>query len=309
MKRLRTSIAVSLLTLSITQLQAQDFVFKVLANNGNNQIRVKGSENTWQPLKTGERLNKTDELMISDKGYLGMVHHTGRTLEIRRGGQYLVAELANKIKNGENTVMGKYAKFLLDKMSEDEKDVVKDYRKYQNATGAVKRALSTATALKVLMPKTTIVLGPDLTIRWTEADLPKPPVYRITLKDKYSETLKTLESEEPFITLDLGESNLSKQELIIFDVQVVGKKRYRSEEYGIKKIATKSYDEIKEEMAFIKQENNSENAMSYLLLATFFQEKELMLDAVTAYEKAIELEPEVAEFKLLYSRFISEQKF
>ena len=64
----------------------------------------------------------------------------------------------------------------------------------------------------------------------------------------------------------------------------------------------------KEELAAIN-EDNVQSAMGYLLKATFFEENELLLDAITAYEKAIDLEPEVAEFKVLYSRFISAQKF
>ena len=308
MKRLNTSIVFLMLSLMMSQVRGQDFAFRVLASKGDNQLKARETEDVWRPLKTGEKLKAGDEIKAAEDTYLGLVHHSGKTLEIKQAGHYTASQLVDLIKKGESTVLGKYANFLMTKMSEEEQDVVKDYRRYQNATGAVKRAMSSATALKVLMSQTTTVLGPMVTIRWIEADLPEKPAYVVTLKDKFSKTIKTLKTKEPFITIGLEESAMANQDLIIFDVRVAGKKRYRSEEYGIKKLDVKGGEDLKEELAAIN-EGNVQSAMGYLLKATFFEENELLLDAITAYEKAIDLEPEVAEFKMLYSRFISAQKF
>lgn len=308
MKRLNTSIVFLMLSLMMSQVRGQDFAFRVLASKGDNQLKARETEDVWRPLKTGEKLKAGDEIKAAEDTYLGLVHHSGKTLEIKQAGHYTASQLVDLIKKGESTVLGKYANFLMTKMSEEEQDVVKDYRRYQNATGAVKRAMSSATALKVLMPQTTTVLGPMVTIRWIEADLPEKPAYIVTLKDKFSKTIKTLKTKEPFITIGLEESVMANQDLIIFEVLVAGKKRYSSEEYGIKKLDVKGGEDLKEELAAIN-EGNVQSAMGYLLKATFFEENELLLDAITAYEKAIDLEPEVAEFKVLYSRFISAQKF
>ncbi len=309
MKHLKTTTAVLIFSLLITPALAQDFVFRVLANNGDNQLKVPGQEDSWRALKTGEKLKADDEIKVVGEAYLGLIHHSGKTLEIKKAGNYRAEELASQLKQGASSVMGKYADFLISKISEEEEDVVKDYKKYQNATGAVKRALSKATALKVLMPQTSTVMGPQVTLRWIEAGLAKPPVYLVTLKNEFSQTIKTVKTREPFITLDLREDVFKKQELVIFDVQVVGKKRYKSDEYGIKRMAGDNSDQIKEELATFAGKNGNDQAMSHLLKAMFFEEKNLPLDAITAYEKAIALEPEVAEFKLLYSRFITSQKF
>ena len=309
MKKFTTTTAVLLLSILITQAQAQDFVFRVLANKGDSQLKVHGEEDGWRPIKTGEKLRTGDEIKVVEGTYLGLVHHTGKTLEVKQAGQYSTKELADRMKQQKNGVLGKYADFLMSKVSEEDEDVVKDYRKYQNATGAVKRALSTATALKVLMPHTSKVVGPEITIRWIEADMPQPPTYLVTLKNQFSQTIKTIKTQKPFITLDLADSVCNGEKLLIFDVRVAGKKRYRSEEYGIKKMKVEKSHKIKKEVAVLTSENTGESAMAYLLKATYFEEKDLPLDAITAYEKAITLEPEVAEFKVLYSKFIAAQKF
>lgn len=309
MKQLKTSLTVLCLSLLMAHVQAQDFVFRVLASKGDNQMKTSGEEDAWKPIRTGEKLQAGDELKVAEDTYLGLVHHTGRTLEIKQAGHFHADELSDRMKEGENSVLGKYASFLISKMNEEEEDMAKDYKKYQNATGAVKRALSTATALKVLMPHTAEAMGPAVTVRWTEADLPQAPAYLVTLKNKFSKTIKTLKTEEPFVILDLSDSECVGEELIIFDVRVAGKKRYRSEEYGIKKMSAENINDIQEELNTIIKEGSSPSAMDYLLLASFFEEKNLLLDAITAYEKTITLEPEVPEFKLLYSRFIKQQKF
>ena len=80
---------------------AQDYAFKVLINKGQNQIK---SGNNWLPIKVGASLQSADELKISPNGYLGLVHATGKPLEVKNPGQHKVADLAAEVSGGSSVL-------------------------------------------------------------------------------------------------------------------------------------------------------------------------------------------------------------
>ena len=111
---------------------AQSYTFKVLANRGDNKIKT-GEE--WKPLKTGASLKAQDELIVSNDAYLGLVHASGKTMELRDAGNHKVSDLAKKVSQGGSSVASKYADFVLSKMSAEGK------KNRLSATGAVHRGL------------------------------------------------------------------------------------------------------------------------------------------------------------------------
>ena len=50
-----------------------------------------------QSLKTGASLKSGDELKVSENAYLGLVHVSGKPLELKTAGSYKVADLAAKM--------------------------------------------------------------------------------------------------------------------------------------------------------------------------------------------------------------------
>ena len=96
-----------------------------------------------------------DELKIPQDAYLGLVHTSGKTIELKSPEQFNVDELAASIKL-KSTVASKYADFVLNKMSED-KSSMKDKLV---VTGAVSRA-SEGFSIKVQMPLFVEVLRSD----------------------------------------------------------------------------------------------------------------------------------------------------
>src|SRR3990170_567155 len=95
-------------------IMAQDYTFKVLINKGQNSVKA---GNDWLPLKVGASLKTMDELRISQNGYLGLVHVSGKPLEVKDPGQHKVVELAGKIKGG-TSVLNKYTDFILSSKTE-----------------------------------------------------------------------------------------------------------------------------------------------------------------------------------------------
>src|SRR5258708_24537157 len=119
---------------------SQDYAFKVLANKGANEYK---SGDGWQSVRTGASLKSGDELKVSENAYLGLVHASGKPLELKKAGSYKVADLAASVSGG-TSVLNKYTDFILSSNSAEAK------KNRLSATGAVHRG--EAALLTVFLP-------------------------------------------------------------------------------------------------------------------------------------------------------------
>ena len=83
-------------TFAFFEGQAQDFVFKVLANDGSNQFKAV-SARSWTPVRRGVSFNNGDMIRIADKAYLGLIHSSGKTVELIKPGDFLIDEIESNI--------------------------------------------------------------------------------------------------------------------------------------------------------------------------------------------------------------------
>ena len=92
MKKGRFLVLVGLFMLN-TLVQGQDYAFRILANKGANEIK---SGDTWQPVKTGASLKMGDELRVTENASIGLVHSSGKPLEVKKADTYKVADLPRR---------------------------------------------------------------------------------------------------------------------------------------------------------------------------------------------------------------------
>lgn len=289
--------------------EAQDYVFKVLANKGDNTVKLVGKE--WAPLKTGQSLNLGDEVKLSEAAYLGLMHNSGKTLEVKSSGEHKINALANSLNSKNSSVASKYADFVMNQMSDDEDSG--DYRKSMGATGAVDRALASGAKIKVMAHSSTDIINPEVLIRWSE---PKQVgeieelTYSVTFSNLFDEAIKTVETNETAYKLNMNVAPFNELENKFVKVKVTVKgKELNSEEYAI---IVKPKDESKEIMntlSELKTEVKEENALDNLVMAAFYEDNNLLLDALTAYERAIEIAPEVEIYQKAYEDFIVRNGF
>lgn len=281
------------------QLMAQEYQFKVLANQGDNLLKTSdGSRN--ELLKVGSTLQEGDKLILAENSYVGLMHPNGKTMEIKTAGEFEVSELAAKAGEG-NSVAGKYADFIMTRMAENDAEVDENHRKYLNVTGAVERKLDSS-AIKVMMPNSTEVFGSEAFIKWTDLEVDK---YVVTVRNMYDVVLLTKETSEPQLKLNLNQSILSKERLVIVKVEVKNNKALASEGYGIKKVAAPKAEAINADLAVLKEAIQEDSALDKLILASFFEDNNLLVDALANYEAAIAINPTVKEYKAAYAQFVS----
>lgn len=268
---------------------SQDYAFKVLVNKGQNVIKV---GNEWLPIKVGSSLRSADELKVSQNGYLGLVHASGRPLEVKEPGSHKVVELAAKIKEG-SSVLNKYTDFILSTNVEKKNNLT--------ATGAVYRGDN---EIKVFLPKSqnSIVFNDEVLIAWSS--LPQTTSYVVSFNSMFGDELERLEVPDTIVAINLNGKKFSNEDNILVEVSSKADSQKDSEPMVLKKLSVADKKRIKSELADINEQTKEETALNQLLLASFYESHALLIDASTAYQKAIKLAPSVPQFTTAYEEFL-----
>lgn len=284
----------------------QEYVFKILASKGTNAVRTSEAGADWQPIRTGASLQEGDELKIVEGAYLGLIHASGKTQEITTAGSYDVSDLAKNLTAGSTGVAAKYADFVLTKMTEQETDINNNnYGQYLNATGAVERSTSSS-KLKLMLNKSTKVYSPEVILRWAEGDASER--YLITLYNIFDRVIQEKEIDESSMALNFEDEMMQGNHFVKVTVQVVGNDTLVSEPYGIERLSPGRIQAIADEWTELQGQIQEETPLNFIVQAGFFEEKGLFLDALTAYEKAIQLAPDIESFREMYEDFLIRSK-
>ncbi len=281
------------LVLSVSLVYGQDFAFRVMATKGENNVLTGGE---WQPLKTGTKIQENETIKVGSDSYVGLYHHTGRTLELKSSGEFTTGDLLEKISTAQTSVAGKYADFVLSKMQSEEGS---GHR--MSVTGAVERATDDA-SLKVLMPSSVELYNEEAIVRWSEVE--GDHNYKVVLKNMFDDVIMEAQTEEPAIKLNFEDPRLDGEKLIIFSVRLADDESVQSAEYGIKKLMEDEKESIQGSYEALKAEIGDDSALDKLIYAAFFEDNNLMIDALTNYEYAIQMSPDVDDFKSAYEQFI-----
>ncbi|MEO9964610.1 MAG: hypothetical protein ABJF11_02405 [Reichenbachiella sp.] len=280
----------------------QSFVFRVLASKGANQVK-KAQNGETVPLKTGATLMSGDELIAASGAYIGLMHKTGRTIEVRNPGVTKITDLETKLASSKSSVANKYAKFVMNKMNDDDGDLASNYRRNMKATGAVERATSSA-SLKVLLPSSVDVLNPEAIVRWEGSEELPNASYIVSIKNIFDEEIFSAETSNTSININFDDDNLSNERLVILNVKVKDNDEIKSSDYGIKRMSSDDAASINENLDALRADISEDSPLNNLIFASFYEENNLILDAMTQYEKAVLASPDVEDFKTLYDDFL-----
>lgn len=258
-------------------LLAQNYTFKVMVNKGNSEVKA-GSK--WEPVKTGMALNSGDELKVPLNAYLGLVHVSGKPLEIKEDGPYKISELAAKISGG-TSVLNKYTDFILSANTEKGNRL--------QATGAVHRGPG---MIKVYLPSSenATVFEDNLIIPWDTEKVKGP--YKVEFNSMFGDELAKIETTEGFVKIDLNDSKFKIEDNIYVVVTSLSDPTKASDRFIIKRLSKGDKERINGALTQIEGVTSEQNALALYLLAGFYESNLLLIDAITCYQKAIALEPD-----------------
>lgn len=291
MKRTFLLLFWSILTLHVAL--AQDYTFRVLATKGTSQVKTGG---TWQPLKTGAKLQTADELKLDANAYVALVHKSGTPLQLKEQDTYKVAALASKMSPG-SSVMSKYTDFILSSNSDEAR------KNRMAATGAVTRGGD----IKLFLPKgkSAVYFDPAVFITWeTQPDVTE---YVLIVKDLVDTELSRQDVKGNAVVLDLSQQAYAGAPVVMVEVHTKGTGK-KSEPYAIKKVPTAEYERVKALLAEMGSRATSEEALDQYILAGFYEQNKLVIDAQKSYYNVLKQLPDVPEFKEAYKDFLYRNK-
>ena len=282
--------------LAVSIVFGQDYAFKVLANKGTNEVK---SGDSWQAIKTGASLQSSDEVRLAENAYLGLIHKTGKPLEVKQAGPYKVADLAAQVQGGGASVLNKYTDFILSSNSAEAK------KNRLSATGAVHRGLED---IKVYLPENQYsgVFSKKAIINWSAEKGGAP--YIVTFKNMFDDELMKMETPENSVEINLTDEKFANESAILIEVKSKADTKVKSEQHLIKKLSAAEQDRVTEALAEIKGVVDEDTALNKFIMAGFYEENNLYIDAITAYEEAIKMAPDVTTYKEAYDEFLLRNK-
>ena len=285
----------ALMLLFFVPVFGQDYTFRVLVNKGANEYRSEGAE--WQALKTGTSLKETDEIRLADNAYVGLAHVGGKPVEIKKAGTYKVSPDLTSMVEGSSTILRKYVDFALSSNTAEAK------KNRLNATGAVQRTVE-GSGIRLSLPpnQNAGIYNNVAVINWDGTQVKGP--YVVTFRNMFDDVLSRIETPETSFTLNLEEGPLSRENAILVEVGSKDDPSLVSEQHLIKRLAPAQQESVKKELDDILTVMGGESALNHLILAGFYEEHQLLIDAIASYENAVRLAPDVAAIKDAYSEFL-----
>lgn len=302
MKKNLTIILTSLIGI-VSTANAQGELFKVMATKGT-IVAKKLSSTEWKPLFTGTRLHKEEQIKVSEKGYLGLIHApTGKTLEVKTPGTFNVSELAQKVTNTKVSFSEKYSKYVYAELTSAEaEDPNANHKKNMKVTGSVDRGLLNSDFIRVFAPGNSDILKSTATIKWMKNAAAES--YVVEVINLVDEVIQKNETSDTSLTLDLAKLNYGE---FADDKRVIIKVSAKNNNKLISHSKTLALNESKEllaEIANLEAEFSEESALGYLIKASFYEQKNMFLEAASCYEKAIALEPSAEKYKSMLRIFL-----
>lgn len=282
-------LIIALSTLAFGSISAQEYAFKVLINKGQNEIKT---GNAWLPIKVGASLRSPDELRISPNGYLGLVHISGKPLEVKEAGQHKVTDLAASVKGG-SSVLNKYTDFILSSKTERRTNLT--------ATGAVHRGTG---EIKVFLPKPqqAIVFNDEVSIAWARD--PKTKVYVVQFNSMFGDELDRHEVSDTTLLINLNGPKFENEDNIVLTIKSKDDPETASEDFVLKKLSAGDKKRLAAALVELSALTTERNALNLLYLASFYEENALLIDASTAYHQAMRLAPQIPDYQEAYKEFV-----
>ena len=270
------------------QLSAQDYAFKVLVNKGKNELKT---GETWQQVKVGSSLQSHDEIRVAENSYIGLVHKTGKPLELKQSGKYKVMDLAAKI--GGPSVLNKYTDFILSTNTGPKTNLT--------ATGPVNRGDA---FIQVHLPKSDVVYGNNVTINWDEEKEKSIKPYVVVFKSMFGDELYKVETNDHYVVVNLDDKNFINEDNIIVTVYSKADQSKTSEDYTLKRLSKADKERIRALLDEVPKDLWEPTALNKFYIGGIFEQNGLLIDATAHFLEAARLAPDVTDYKDDYDAFL-----
>jgi hypothetical protein len=290
--------ALIIVSLSISlKMNAQDqAVFTVAASRGANTYGT--STASGIRLVTGTRLHRGGIVTITTGGYVALVYTSGKPVELKTQGMYAINELEKKVLATSASMVERYGKFVVSELTKKSNEPMAHV---SDVVGGVERRVDDD--IQTVSPIVSEVLGPKVKLSWWPVK--GGTTYKVQIANINSEVLQTIETSETSIQVDLSQW-ISKGILrgVIWNITLKDNPNIESDFKALKFLSPVKFSKIQTDIQELKKELGEDSAPNQLILAAFYEEKGLIVDAAASYRNAIALQPDVQSYRDYYSDFL-----
>ncbi len=282
---------------------SQDGAFKVLATRGECHTKA-GSAKTG--ITIGKRLASSDVIEIGAGGYLGLMHKSGKTLELKTPGVLTVSELESKLSSGGSSVSAKYANYVFGQMANNNTaDIKGSHQQYMAVTGAVMRATASgATPISAFIPdKSPILTQQTYHITWML--LAGVKEYLVTVHDLSGSPVFSQTVTDTAVNINFGSiASIKEDGACNITVSAKNNPKLISKEVTVQVAPSAKAQKVEEELKNLKSEHDPSSAIGLLVQANYLEEEGFYLDALNSFRLACNREPGVETFQTAYREFL-----
>ncbi|MCX7735093.1 MAG: hypothetical protein N2319_00125 [Candidatus Kapabacteria bacterium] len=304
-------LLITFLLVTQISLTQRDVYYDILASKGNPSIQ-KSNQSKWDKLKTGMLFQNNDRIKLSEGDYIVLAGSNGKTVELKNAGEFSKEDIDKLLQNKKKNMTSRFSGYIVEQIKGQKGILEKDdYRENMGVTGSVERGFagsSTATTqitskINVASPRRINILANSYRFIWTPQ--PNQKDYQIIVTDRYDEEIfKQKVTGNEFI-FDVDKLKLNKDEFYFVKVTAQGNSNLKSDDYCLMFMSDVTFREINDSLEALKQELDDVNsAFANLMYANFFEQNYMFEQAEQYYKTAIQLEPEVEEYKNLYTAFL-----
>lgn len=293
---MRTILITFFIICASTACFCQDYVFRVMVNKGSNMFK-KESETKWQPVKKGISFNIGDWIRIANDAYLGLVHNSGKTTALKNPGVFEISKLASEIGLQKKGIAAKYIEFVFNTI--EQKPAVSDNNQVVVTRGGEKR-------IHLLLPSNAKALNRIIILTWNP--IPGENTYVVTVMGIFEDILIQEETNTNRFMLNMDLAALNQEKTLIIRVSLKANAEVHSGEHVISTLSNNEIEVLQSELLPLIQEISQESSLDQIILASFYEQQDLLIDAIYCYLEAIQLSPEVADYKEMYDNFMIRNK-
>ncbi|TAL68582.1 MAG: hypothetical protein EPN82_09900 [Bacteroidetes bacterium] len=297
---MKSLLIILFVLLWVIPLQSQSYEFCVLGKLGNCYVRLYGNKE-WSELKTGDQLKHSDLISLKDNSYLGLVHASGKTMELKQAGEYKISKLADDLNENTASMLPNLLEVIFGKKT-NLKDILESKQsKKVYSKGAIERGIELE-QISVLSPKKIILISEDVNLLWGK--LQSDDKYEIKVTDRFNKIIFSKIIPDTSISINQKLINLEKDQYYFWRINLLANPEIRSDEGYFLFLSDKRIAEIKNNVELMKKElGGRETSVSKILLAYYYENNLLVNEAEKEFREAIELSPDVIDYKDLYDAF------
>ena len=295
MKSVVLYLIVFIFIFSCGNIFAQETAFTVMSARGT--VQSKTTAGNWVKLHAGDKISMSDKIKLAAGDYLGLVHVKGKTLELKKAGEYDAAALAKSVAKGDASFNQKFAGYVANEM------VSKDKSKKMTMLGAVFRSLGNA--IEIDVPPAMVALSPDVTFSWNKLNSASGYVLRIINPAGMTIYMKDTKDTSLAVNLDMLKLNPNLQYTWIVCSDANADINSGTHTIAIvpntkKKLISDTLDIMKKEMP------DESSALNNYLLAKYFVTQGINVDALNYFDKACTLSGGAEEYAIDYAAYLAE---